>query len=108
MKRIILAAVAAALAAPFAIGGAAMADPGDKWEKQWEKRAECDRKLARAKSPRDFYKKAAECNRELAKLNREQRKDALKAWREAEKDWRKRQRDYAGPYYEWDDDDWDD
>ena len=101
MKSIMLAAAAAIF--PFGLGGAALADPGDKWEKQWEKRVECDRKLAEAKSPRDFYKKAAECNRELAKLSREQRKEAAKAWREAEKKWRERQREYHEPYYEWDD-----
>ena len=102
MKRIMLAA--AAFAAPFAIGGAALADPGDHAEKQWEKRAECERKLAEAKSPRDFYKKADECNRELAKLSFEQRKDAAKAWREAEKKWRERRRgDDDDRYYDWDD-----
>ena len=99
MKRMMIAA--APLAAPFALGGAAAADPGDYGKKQWERRAECEKKLFEAKSPRDFYKKAAECNRELAKLNYEQRKDVLKAWRESEKKWRERQRDYAGPYYDW-------
>ena len=103
MKRIILAA--AGLAAPFAIGGAAMADPGDYAKKQWEKRADCEKKLYEAKSPWEFRKKAADCNRELAKLSREQRKEALKAWRESEKKWRERQREYYEPYYRWDDDD---
>lgn len=103
IKRIVIAA--AGLAAPFALGGAALADPGDYAKKQWEKRADCDKKLAEADSPREFYKQAAECNRELAKLNREQRREAAKAWREAEKKWRERQRDYAGDYYKWDDDD---
>ena len=102
MKRILTAA--AAVTAPFALGGAALADPGDKWEKQWEKRAECERKLFEAKSPRDFHKKAAECSRELAKLDREQRKEAAKAWREAEKKWRERNRGFDGRYYDWDDD----
>ena len=105
MKLILIAA--AGLAAPFALGGAALADSGadprDRYKKQWEKRAKCERKLAEAKSPRDFYKKAAECNRELAKLNHEQRKEAAKVWREAEKKWRERQRDYAERYYDWDD-----
>jgi hypothetical protein len=101
MKRIALAAAAAV--ASFAFGGAAMADPGDQWKKQWEKRADCDKKLYEAKSRRDFHKAAAECNRELAKLDREQRKEAAKSWREAEKKWRERQRDYYGPYYDWDD-----
>ena len=103
MKRIALAAAAAV--APFAIGGAAMADPGDHWKKQWEKRADCDKKLYEAKSRREFYEKAAECNRELAKLNQEQRREAAKAWREAEKKWRERHREYGYyPYYNWDDD----
>ena len=105
MKRILFAAAAAGLMAPFAIGGAAAADPGDQWKKQWEKRVECEKKLYEAKSPWDFQKKAAECNRELAKLDREQRKEAAKSWREAEKKWRERQRDYGYyPYYRWDDD----
>lgn len=104
MTRILLTAAAAALA-PFAIGGAAMADPGDQWKKQWEKRAECERKLYEAKSPWDFQKKAAECNRELAKLDLEQRKEAAKAWRKAEKKWRERQGGHGYyPYYQWDDD----
>ena len=77
------------------------ADPGDRWEKQWEKRAECEEKLYEAKSRRDFYKKAAECNRELAKLDREQRREAAKEWREAEKKWRERNRNrYDGRYYD--------
>ena len=105
MKRIVIAAAAAALAAPLGLGGAAFADPGDQWKKQWEKRAECDRKLAEAKSLRDFHRQAAECNRELAKLDREQRREAAKSWREAEKKWRERQRDFweDSPYYDWDD-----
>jgi hypothetical protein len=78
MKRILIAA--AALAAPFASGGAAMADPGDHSKKQWEKRAKCEKKLYEAKSPRDFHQKLAECNRELAKLGWEQRKEAAKHW----------------------------
>ena len=101
MKRILLAAAAAA--APFVLGGAAIADPGDHWKKQWEKRADCDKKLAEAKGPREFYKKAAECNRELAKLSHEQRKEAAKAWREAEKKWRERWHGDDGDYYDWDD-----
>ena len=101
LKRAAFAAAGAALIAPFALPSVAVADPGEAWKKQWEKRAECDRKLAEAKSGRDFYKKLAECNRELAKLNHEQRREALKAWHEAEKKWRER------PYYRGGDD-WDD
>ena len=101
MKLIALAA--AGLIAPFAIAGAASADPGDQWKKQLEKRAECDRKLAEARSPRDFYKKAEECNRELAKLDAKQRKEAAKAWREAEKKWRERWRGDDGDEFDWDD-----
>ena len=100
--RITFAALAAAAGAA-AFAAPAAGDPGDRWKKQWEKRAECDRKLAEARSPRDFYKKAEECNRELAKLDAEQRKEALKSWREAEKKWRERWRGDDGDYYDWDD-----
>ena len=103
MRVMLLAAAAGAFAAPFAFSGAALADPGDQWKKQWEKRADCDTKLREAKSGRDFHKTAAECNSELAKLGREQRKEAAKAWREAEKKWRERQPLYDAPYYDWDD-----
>ena len=103
MRRITQVVAAAGLIAPFALGSAAMADPGDHWKKQWEKRADCDKKLYEAKSRRDFYKTAAECNRELAKLDREQRKEAAKAWREAEKKWRERHREWRGDWYDWDD-----
>lgn len=81
----------------------AHADPDDQWKKQWEKRADCDKKLYEAKSRRDFNQKAAECNRELAQLDREQRREAAKEWREAEKKWRERHREYRGDYYDWDD-----
>ena len=101
MKRIILAAAAAGLIVPLGLARPAIADPGDYAKKQWEKRADCDKKLYEAKSARDFYKTAAECNRELAKLSREQRKEAAKAWREAEKKWR--WPNYDGPVFEWDD-----
>ena len=101
MKRILLAAAVAA--GPFAIGGAASADPGDYAKKQWEKRADCDKKLYEAKSRRDFHKTAEECNRELAKLSLEQRKEAAKEWREAEKKWRERHREWRGDLYDWDD-----
>ena len=103
MTRILLTAAAAALIAPLALAQPANADPGDQWKKQWEKRAECDKKLYEAKSRRDFYKKAAECNRELAKLSHEQRREAAKHWREAEKKWRERHRGDYGAYYDWDD-----
>ena len=91
------AAVLVAASAPAA------ADPGDHWKKQWEKRAECEKKLYEAKGPREFYKKAAECNRELAKLGREQRRESAKEWREAEKKWRERNRYDDGRYYDWND-----
>ena len=90
-------------AAALMIAAPASADPGNQWKKQWEKRAQCDKKLYEAKSRRDFYKKADECNRELAKLGREQRKEAAKSWREAEKKWREHYRYDDGPYYDWDD-----
>ncbi len=93
MRFTILALAAVAIAAT-----PAGADPGDHYKKQWEKRADCDKKLYEAKRQRDFYQKAAECNRELRKLSLEQRRESAKAWREAEKKWRER------PYYDWDDD----
>lgn len=104
MKLVLTAA--AALVAPFAIGGAAMGDPGDFRKKQWEKRADCEKKLYEATDRWEFQKKAAECNRELAKLDREQRKEAAKSWHEAEKKWRERGREGGSyyPYYVWDDD----
>jgi hypothetical protein len=92
-----------ATAALVVVAAPSSADPGDQWKKQLEKRAECDKKLYEAKSRRDFYKKANECNRELAKLNQEQRREAAKEWREAEKKWRERHRDYHGDYYDRDD-----
>lgn len=95
------AAIAAASALAF--GAPVQADPGDHWKKHWEKRADCDKKLYEAKSRRDFYKKAEECNRELAKLEREQRREAIKEWHEAEKKWRERHRKFRGDYYDWDD-----
>lgn len=98
--RLVMIAAGVAVAT---IAAPAAADPGDHWKKQWEKRAECEKKLYESNSRRDFYKKAAECNRELAKLNHEQRREAAKAWREAEKKWRERHREYRGGYYDWDD-----
>lgn len=102
MKRIMIAA--AAMAAPFAVGGAAMADPGDRWKERWEIRAECDRELAEAGGRREFYKELRECNKELAKFRSEQRKEALESWRDRDKEWRERQRDYSERYYGRDDD----
>lgn len=93
----------AGIAAMVVASAPAAADPADRWKKQWEKRADCDKKLYDAKSRRDFYRKAAECNRELAKLDREQRREAAKEWREAERKWRERNRYYDGGYYDWDD-----
>lgn len=98
MRLIILALAATAISIPAA------ADPGDYAKKQWEKRADCDKKLYEAKNRKDFYKAAEECNRELAKLDREQRHEAAKSWREAEKKWREQQRYHGGSYYDWDDD----
>lgn len=102
MKAFIYSA-AAGLVASLTPSAPAAADPGDHWKKQWEKRADCDKKLYEAKSRRDFYKTANECNRELAKLDREQRREAAKEWREAEKKWRERHREWRGDYYDWDD-----
>jgi hypothetical protein len=90
-------------AAMVAASSPAAADPGDHAKKQWEKRADCDKKLYEAKSRRDFYKKAQECNRELAKLNWEQRRETAKHWRESEKKWRERNRYDGDRYYDWND-----
>lgn len=96
----ILALGAAAL---FAGTTAAADDPGEYGKKQWEKRADCEKKLYEAKSRRDFYKTAEECNRELAKLSEEQRREAAKEWRESEKKWRERSGYRSERYYDWDD-----
>jgi hypothetical protein len=95
----------------FGLGAAALtlatspvaADPGDHWKKQWEKHKDCKKKLHEAKSRRDFYQKADECNRELAKLDHEHRGEAAKRWRESEKKWRERDPYYDGGYYDGDD-----
>ena len=50
MKRILFAAAAAALLSPLALAPPALANPGDEWRKQFEIRAECDEKLAKADS----------------------------------------------------------
>ena len=90
MKRITLAAVAAGLIAPFALGGAANANPGDEWRKQYKIRAECDKKLGEAKSRREFHKELRECRKKLAEWDSKQREEAFKAWQEREKKWRER------------------
>ncbi len=99
MRLTIIALTAAAVTAT----SPAAADPGDHYKKQWEKRAECEKKLYEAKSRRDFYKQAEECNRELAKLQWEQRREVAKHWRESEKKWRERNRYNGDRYYDWDD-----
>lgn len=100
MNRMIVL-TAAGLVATSIAGGAAMADPGDFANKRWEKRVDCEKKLHEARSRHEFQKQAAECDRDLAKLGWEQRKEAAKAWREAEKTWREQAREDRG-------DDWDD
>jgi transposase len=90
MKRIVFAAAAAGLIAPFLAGGAALADPGDQWREQFKIRAECDKKLDEAKSRREFYKELRECNKKLAEWDSKQREEAFKAWQEREKKWRER------------------
>ena len=83
MNRIFLAAIAAALVAP--IGAPATANPGDEWRKQFEIRAECDKKLYEAKSHREYRKELRECRKKLAEWDRKQREEAFKAWEEREK-----------------------
>ena len=88
IRRIALAAAVAA--APLAIGGAAIADPGDEWRKQFEIRADCDKKLAEADSRRKYREELRVCNRKLAEWSAKQREEAFKARQEAEKKWRER------------------
>ena len=90
MKRMILATAAACLMVPIANGGAAIANPGDEWRKQFEIRAECDKKLTEAKSRREFHKELRECRKKLAEWDSKQREEAFKAWQEREKKWRER------------------
>lgn len=86
----ILRLLAAASVTALALSAApASADPGDFDKKLWEKRADCDKKLAEADSRRDFEKTMRECDRELAKLHAEQRGEIAKARREAYKKWHK-------------------
>lgn len=85
MKFVHFGAVAAGLIAPFALGGAAVANPGDEWRKQFEIRAECDKKLSEAKSRREFHKELRECRKKLAEWDSKQREEAFKAWQEYEK-----------------------
>ena len=89
MVRIVLAAGAAAIAS-LALGTPAAANPGDEWRKQFEIRAECDEKLAKADSRREFHKELRECRKKLAEWDAKQREEAFKAWQENEKKWRER------------------
>ncbi|WP_447953386.1 hypothetical protein [Sphingopyxis chilensis] len=88
-------------------GVPAAADPGDYREdyrkKHWETVADCDKKLDEAKARREFRQKAFECDRELAKLDDERRREAAKKRREAEKKWRERHHDGPNDDYGWDD-----
>ena len=89
MKRILFAA-AAGLLAPLALAQPALANPGDEWRKQFEIRAECDEKLAKADSRREFAKELRECRKKLGEWRAKQREEAFKAWAEHEKKWRER------------------
>lgn len=85
----------------------AVADPGDYRydyrKKHMETRADCDKKLYEAKDRREYRQKAAECDRELAKLDLERRREAAKERHEAEKKWRERDRDDRRHADHWDD-----
>ena len=98
MNRIVLAVAAIALGA-----GPAAANPGDYRQVYRDKRvamiADCDHKLDDAKGRREFLERAAQCDRELAKLAEERRQEALKDRREAEKRWRENDRDHGGHGY---------
>ncbi len=82
--------VAAGLLVPVTVSSPAQADPGDEWRKQFEIRAECDKKLYEAKSRREFAKELRECRKKLAEWDAKQREEAYKAWAEREKKWRER------------------
>ncbi len=94
MKRIIFAAAAAGLIAPFGLGSPAMADPGDNWREQWKIRAECERKLSEAKNGSDFRSELRECNKKMSEWSGKERAEAIKSWQRAEKKWRERWRDH--------------
>lgn len=82
-----------ALAVTTATGllvGTAQADPGDHWREQYKLRAECDEKLAKADSRRDYRKELRECDKKLAEWRWKQREEVFKARQEAEKKWRER------------------
>lgn len=100
MKRILLAAAAAALAAQFAVPQVASANPGDEWRKQFEIRAECEKKLAEADSRREFHKELRECEKKLAEWRYKVREESAKARYEAEKQWLERQKKLAERYYD--------
>src|SRR5690606_24834102 len=57
---------------------------------QFKIRAECDEKLAKADSRREFNKELRECRKKLAEWHAKQREEAFKAWAEREKKWRER------------------
>jgi len=100
MKMMFLAAAAAGLALPFAAAGTAVANPGDEWRKQFEIRAECDKKLREADSRREFNKEIRECEKKLAEWRYKVREESAKARYEAEKKWLERQKKLAEDYYD--------
>ena len=88
--RHVLVPAAAALAMLAGPAVPAAADPGDHWREQYKIRAECDEKLAKADSRREFNKELRECRKKLAEWHGKQREEAFKAWAEREKKWRDR------------------
>lgn len=76
---------------------AAHADPNDYRENRANKVADCDKKLREAHSRREYREKAEECDRELAKFDRE--------WAEKRREQYRDRRDNGGrrDYDDWDD-----
>lgn len=90
MKLIRLAAAAAAFAVPLTLGAAAHADPGDEWRKQFEIRADCDKKLAEADSRSKYREELRVCRKKMAEWRAKLVEEADKQRQEADKKWRER------------------
>ena len=86
-------ALCGAAAVLAAIPASASADPNDYRENRANKVADCEKKLDEAQSRSEFRAKAEECEREIAKFDREW---AEKGFREA------RQRLRSRRYSDWD------
>jgi hypothetical protein len=83
MSRACLLFSAAALLA--AIPGSARADPDDYRENRANKVADCKKKLREAQSRREYREKLEECDREIAKFDREWAEKRYRSRREAQR-----------------------